>query len=282
MAASLRAESRAPRAVSAPLRAAPWSGRGPRALFGDATSLLVSTGAPRPVKPLVHTPVRPRSRRTLASASGCFQRSREAPSGTSRTSFRLPALTRAHKHGVPQSAESRARRARFRPSASARVSVAGATETRPLSPECERPRVSSWRNCSRRHAGVLAPARQPPARYRRAGVSVEPSAPRQCAAVARAAAHVARAAMRAITHVEGKAIGSSRRPRRRAARWLRRQLRPARTVALARMSSLSTARAGLGALLAIGVAPDRGRWRGRGWCSVSVVRIAPARRVGRP
>ena len=36
------------------------------------------------------------------------------------------------------------------------------------------------------------------------------------------------------------------------------------------MSSPSTARAALGALLAIGVAPDRGRWRGRGWCSVSV------------
>ena len=52
---------------------------------------------------------------------------------------------------------------------------------------------------------------------RRAGVSVEPSPPRQCAAVARAAAHVALAAMRAMTHVDGKVIGSSRRPRRRAA-----------------------------------------------------------------
>ena len=46
---------------------------------------------------------------------------------------------------------------------------------------------------------------------RRAGVSVELCPPRQCAAVARAAAHVALAAMRAITHVDGKAIGSSRR-----------------------------------------------------------------------
>ena len=46
---------------------------------------------------------------------------------------------------------------------------------------------------------------------RRAGGSVETSPPRRSAADARAAAHVALAAMRAITHVVGKAIGSSRR-----------------------------------------------------------------------
>ena len=90
--------------------------------------------------------------------------------------------------------------------------------------------------------------------------------PRQSAAVARAAAYVALAAMRAITHVVGKAIGSSRRPEG-VPRLLRRQL-----------TSGPTGRPGAdvepqhvaGALLAIGVAPDRGRWRGTGWCSVSV------------
>jgi hypothetical protein len=60
------------------------------------------------VKTLVHTPVRPRSRRTFASPSGCFQRRREGPSARSRTSFHLPALTRAQKPGIPQSAESKA------------------------------------------------------------------------------------------------------------------------------------------------------------------------------
>ena len=50
---------------------------------------------------------------------------------------------------------------------------------------------------------------------------VEASPPGECAAVARAAAHVARAAMRAITHVVGKAIGSSRRARRGAGCWFR-------------------------------------------------------------
>ena len=59
-------------------------------------------------------------------ASGCFQRCREGPSARSRTSLRLPALTRAHKPGVPQSAESRAPRARFSPRASARVRAADA------------------------------------------------------------------------------------------------------------------------------------------------------------
>ena len=67
-----------------------------------------------------------------------------------------------------------------------------------------------------------------------------------------------------------KAIGSSRRPRRRAARWLRRQLTSGPTGRPGADVEPSTARAVLGALLAIGVAPDRGRWRGRGWCSVSV------------
>jgi hypothetical protein len=61
---------------------------------------------------------------------------------------------------------------------------------------------------------------------RRAGVSVEPCPPRQCAAVARAAAHVALAAMRATTHVEGKPIWSSRRPRRGAGWWLRTTMAP--------------------------------------------------------
>ncbi len=42
-------------------------------------------------------------------------------------------------------------------------------------------------------------------------MSVEPSLPRQCAAVARAAAYVALAAMRAITRVEGKVTLSSER-----------------------------------------------------------------------
>ena len=85
-----------------------------------------------------------------------------------------------------------------------------------------------------------------------------------------AAPHVALAAMRAITHVVGKAIGSSRRPRRRAARWLRRQLTSGPTGRPGADVEPSTARVVLGALLAIGVAPDRGRWRERGWCSVSV------------
>ena len=61
---------------------------------------------------------------------------------------------------------------------------------------------------------------------RRAGVSAEPCPPRQCAAVARAAAYVALAAIRAITHVEGKAIRSSRRARRGAGCWLRRTMAP--------------------------------------------------------
>jgi hypothetical protein len=67
--------------------------------------------------------------------------------------------------------------------------------------------------CSGRHASVWPSARETPARQRRAGVSVEPSfsSSTQCAAVARAAAHVALPSMRAITHVVGKAIGSSRR-----------------------------------------------------------------------
>ena len=43
-------------------------------------------------------------------------------------------------------------------------------------------------------------------------------------AVARAAGHVARVLMRAITHVEGKAIRSSRRARRGAGCWLRRTI----------------------------------------------------------
>ena len=49
-----------------------------------------------------------------------------------------------------------------------------------------------------------------PAAGRSAGQAASAHPPRQCAAVARAAAHVALAAMRARTHVEGKAIGSSR------------------------------------------------------------------------
>ena len=122
---------------------------------------------------------------------------------------------------------------------------------------------------SGRHASVWPCARQTPVRFDEQVCRSSP-APRQCAAVARAAAHVARAAMRAITHVEGKAIGSSRRPRRRAARWLRRQLTSGPTGRPGADVEPSTARAVLGALLAIGVAPDRGRWRGRGWCSVSV------------
>ena len=127
---------------------------------------------------------------------------------------------------------------------------------------------------SGRHASVWPCARQTPVRFDEQVCRSSP-APRQCAAVARAAAHVARAAMRAITHVEGKAIGSSRRPRRRAARWLRRQLTSGPTGRPGADVEPSTARAVLGALLAIGVAPDRGRWRGRGG-----VRCRSANRAG--
>jgi hypothetical protein len=79
---------------------------------------------------------------------------------------------------------------------------------------CRRLRDRASDDRSGRHADVW-PQRPPDAcSRRRPRVSVEPSPPRQCPAVARAAAHVALAAMRAITHVEGKAIGSSRRARR--------------------------------------------------------------------
>jgi hypothetical protein len=98
-------------------------------------------------------------------------------------------------------AEGTAPRARFSPRASARLRAADA------------PAADDTR------ASCPAPARRlPAATSRRVG---RPSPSRQCAAVARAAAHVALAAMRAITHVEGKAIRSSRRPRQRAASWLR-------------------------------------------------------------
>jgi hypothetical protein len=63
----------------------------------------------------------------------------------------------------------------------------------PAYARCEPPSVGRARACS----------------GRRAGVSVEPSHPRRCAAGARSAAHVALAAMRARTHVEGKATLSS-------------------------------------------------------------------------
>jgi hypothetical protein len=73
-------------------------------------------------------------------------------------------------------------------------------ETASRSPHLLSPR------CERSSAGPS------PACYgRRGGARVETCPPGQCAAVARAGAHVALAAMRAITHVEGKAIGSSRR-----------------------------------------------------------------------
>jgi hypothetical protein len=83
-------------------------------------------------------------------------------------------------------------------------------ETASRSPHLLSPR------CERSSAGPS------PACYgRRGGARVETCPPGQCAAVARAGAHVALAAMRAITHVEGKVIRSSRRARRGAGCWLR-------------------------------------------------------------
>ena len=71
-------------------------------------------------------------------------------------------------------------------------------------------RTALWTALAPDDTRASGPAPPPDARpLRRAGVSVEPSPPGQCAAVARAAAHVALAAMRAITHVEGKVTQSS-------------------------------------------------------------------------
>jgi hypothetical protein len=89
-------------------------------------------------------------------------------------------------------------------------------ETASRSPHLLSPR------CERSSAGP------PPACYgRRGGAQVEMCPPGQCAAVARAGAHVALAAIRAITHVDGKAIGSSRR-RTPAARPQRARRGPSR------------------------------------------------------
>jgi hypothetical protein len=77
-----------------------------------------------------------------------------------------------------------------------------------------------------RHASVWPGARQTPARDDEQACRSSLLLLDRVRAVARAAPHVALAAMRAITHVVGKAIRSSRRARRGAGCWLRTTMAP--------------------------------------------------------
>jgi hypothetical protein len=97
------------------------------------------------------------------------------------------------------------------------------TLRRACRPDGERPALRGKQGATRRIRPIAGSpwfgCRAPAADDEEARVEASP--PGECAAVARAAPHVALAAMRAITHVVGKAIRSSRRARRGAGCWLR-------------------------------------------------------------
>jgi hypothetical protein len=160
------------------------------------------------------------TRRTRSPPSSIEAQPGAFASQNSRTASAKPSLTEGAPRRPVSAEGSTARSGTLRPRG-APLRPGRQEPQRPSSGESTDP---SWTTRERL-------AQRPPdaCPLRRAGVSVEPSPPRQRAAVARAAAHVALAAMRAITHVEGKAIRSSRRPRRRAALLVNNQSRSVRS-----------------------------------------------------
>ena len=118
-------------------------------------------------------------------------------------------------------------------------------------------------------APEVGDVRAPALSHRRPRGARSPADRARPIAVARAAPHVALAAMRAITHVVGKAITSSRRARRGAGCWLRRTIGASGRTPMS-SSRMTWRRASAARRPLIGSACPDGRRGGGGVCSATL------------